>query len=197
MPPSKEPRIVRNGLATYGSPFFDVTLGGVFLEERFSDPLVIGLQGGVYLGDIVRLALRAEMPSSDARDEASGTRSNTYSLYATDSESPKFLYGGSLGISLVNSSNFAFSPGIMLMRSDVGDYGTVLGASLPFEWVTSRGLRFGLEVSLGRAFGGTVHYECPLGGCPAEALEDTDRKAGRALGLRFAIGYGIGYTRPR
>lgn len=174
-----------------------MTIGGAFIEERFSDPLIIGLQGGLYLGDIVRLALRAEMPSTDARDQASThyTSTGSYMVYTANSESPKLLYGGSLGVSLVNTENFVFSPGISLLRTDVSDYGTVIGASLPFEWVTSRGLRFGLDVTLGRGFGGTVRYACQSGSCPSETLTPTDRNAGRALGLRFSIGYGIGYTR--
>lgn len=187
------------GLASHGSPFFDVTLSGAFYEERFSDPLVVGLQGGAFLGDIVRLSLRAEMPSSDANDQAKerSRYTSSYTLRSVDAEPARFLFGGTLGVAVVNTPNFAFSPGIMAVRTDVADYGTVVGASLPFEWITSRGLRFGLEVDLGRAFGGKTRAICETGFCPAEDLGEQDRTAGRALGLRFSIGYGIGYARRR
>ena len=41
----------------------DATLNGTWLEDRFGDPFVFGVQGGAYLGDIVRLAIRLEMPT--------------------------------------------------------------------------------------------------------------------------------------
>ncbi|MGC4095144.1 MAG: hypothetical protein QM756_45945 [Polyangiaceae bacterium] len=183
------------GLATSGSPFFDASVGGVFMEQRFSDLFVLGLQGGVYAGDKVRIAVRLEMPSTDTGDRANNTRTSS-SVFVRDTASPRLLYGGSVGVTLINSNNFAFSPGAMLLRSDVSEYGTMIGASLPFEWVTSRGLRFGLEVDLGYGFGGKVNYQCFTGTtCTAADLEPSDRPSGRALGLRFAIGYGVGYTR--
>ena len=200
-PPPSDARVVSSRVATNGSPFFDVTLGGLFLEERFSDPIVVGIQGGAYLGDIVRLSLRAEMPSSEATDQASVhyDYQSSYSLVKVNSEPARFVFGGTLGVTVVNSQSFAFSPGVMALRSDVSDYGTVVGVSLPFEWITSRGRRFGLEVDLGRAFGGTAPVSCAstTGFCPTNDLGDRDRNAGRALGLRFSIGYGIGFNRVR
>lgn len=197
-----EQRALHANIATRGSPFFDASVGGLFLEERFGDPLIIGLQGGLFLGNIVRAALRLEMPSTEARDQASnryvelGTSGS--SVYNADSASPKLLYAGALGIVAVNAPNFAFSPGLMLLRSDVSDYGTVIGVSLPFEWITSRGLRFSLEANLGRAFGGKVRHACYNASsntsCPPSELAPSDRDAGRAIGLRFAIGYGFGYA---
>lgn len=200
-PPPSDVRVVSTRVVTNGSPFFDVTLGGLFLEERFGDPLVVGVQGGAYFGDLVRLSLRAEMPSSEATDQASSRYDyqSSYTLVNVKSEPARFVFGGTLGLTVVNTQNFAFSPGVMALRSDVSDYGTVLGVSLPFEWITSRGLRFGLEVDLGRAFGGTTHVTCTsaTGFCPTNDLGDQDRNAGRALGLRFSIGYGIGFSRVR
>ncbi|HET9929612.1 MAG TPA: hypothetical protein VFQ35_02945 [Polyangiaceae bacterium] len=192
--------MISSRVVTNGSPFFDVTLGGLFLEQRFGDPLVVGIQGGAYFADIVRLSLRAEMPSSEATDQAGSSYDyqSSYTLQRVDADPARFIFGGTLGISVVNTQNFAFSPGVLVLRSDVADYGTVLGVSLPFEWITSRGLRFGLEVDLGRAFGGTTRIGCySAGGCPPSEVGDKDREAGRALGLRFSIGYGIGFTRAR
>jgi hypothetical protein len=109
------------------------------------------------------------------------------------------LYGGALGVVATNSENFVFAPGVVFLRSDVSDYGSMLGVSMPFEWVTSRGMRFGLELDLGRAFGGTVHNQTctfdPATQANTCAMNDGDRKAGRAFAVRFQMGFG--FNRPR
>ncbi len=176
------------------SPFLDATLSGVWLEDRYGDPFVFGLQGGAYLGGRVRLVARLEMPSKNATDEYD-TWSDDGS-FSRKSADVTLLYGASLGIVAASSETFAFSPGVTFLRSDVSDYGNVLGISLPFEWVTSRGLRFGLEAGIGRAFGGTVHYECSQSqGCIGSAPVDKDRPAGRAIAIRFEMGYGFNHPR--
>ena len=105
------------------------------------------------------------------------------------------LYGATLGAVATSSENFVFAPGLVFVRSDVSDYGTMLGVSMPFEWVTSRGMRFGLELDLGRAFGGTVHNQTCVNDFTACTTTDSDRNAGRAFALRFNMGFG--FNRPR
>ena len=179
----------------------DATLNGTWLEDRYGDPFVFGVQGGAYLGELVRVAIRLEMPTENARDEYNswdavpapgpGTGSFTSSRR---SEAPTLLYGATLGAVATSSDNFVFAPGVVFVRSDVSDYGSMLGISMPFEWVTSRGMRFGLELDLGRAFGGTVHQETctDQGNC---STGNADRPAGRAFALRFQMGFGFNRAR--
>jgi hypothetical protein len=180
----------------------DVTLNGTWLEDRYGDPFVVGVQGGAYLGEVVRVAIRLEMPTENARDEYSsydsgGQASAGGGFTFTSplrSKAPTLLYGAALGVVATSSENFVFAPGLVFMRSDVSDYGSMLGISMPFEWVTSHGMRFGLELDLGRAFGGTVHNQtCPsVGGC---TTSDADRPPGRAFALRFQMGFGFNHAR--
>jgi hypothetical protein len=195
-------RVVDPRAAVKGSPFLDATLSGVWLEQRFGDPIVFGLQGGAYLGEAVRLVLRLEMPSKSSTDsfgydyDAPQVSTN---YFHTNSKAASLLYGASLGFVAASGEGFVFAPGVVFQRSDVEDYGTVLGIAMPFEWVTRRGLRFGIEVDLGRAFGGTVRYTCQqfngAGDCPVGPTFSGDRGAGRAFALRFQMGFGFNHPR--
>jgi hypothetical protein len=188
----------------------DATLNGTWLEDRFGDPFVFGVQGGAYLGGLVRAAIRLEMPTDNARDDYSEYNYDSTpvpapggpvytSSYPRNSDPPTLLYGGSLGVVATSSENFVFAPGVVFVRSDVSDYGNMLGISMPFEWVTSRGMRFALELDLGRAFGGKVHNRTcstnTTNGSQVCAESTIDRPAGRAFALRFAMGFG--FNRPR
>jgi hypothetical protein len=182
----------------------DATLTGTWLEDRYGDPFVFGVQGGAYLGEIVRLAVRLEMPTENARDDYSSYDEstpvptgggNTFTNNRS-SKAPTLLYGAALGVVATSSQNFVFAPGLVFVRSDVSDYGSMLGISMPFEWVTSYGMRFGLELDLGRAFGGKVHPETCTTGFPSVcATSDADRPAGRAFALRFQMGFGFNHSR--
>lgn len=180
----------------------DATLNGTWLEDRFGDPFVFGVQGGAYLGEVVRLTIRLEMPTANAQDDYSNYDSvptpsipgGGYS-YPRDSDPPTLLYGATLGAVATSSENFVFAPGVVFVRSDVSDYGSMLGVSMPFEWVTSRGMRFGLELDLGRSFGGTVHNQSCANDFTPCTITDTSRGAGRAFALRFQMGFG--FNRPR
>ena len=99
------------------------------------------------------------------------------------------LYGATLGAIATSSENFVFAPGLVFVRSDVSDYGSMLGISMPFEWVTARGMRFGLELDLGRSFGGTVRNRTCVSQVCTEG--EMDRPAGRAFALRFQMGFGF------
>lgn len=178
----------------------DATLAGLWLEQRFGDPIVFGLQGGAYLGEAVRVVIRLEMPSKNATDEFrldyndTGTSTN---YFPRNSTAATLLYGATVGVVAASSEGFVFAPGVVFQRSDVADYGSMLGIAIPFEWVTTRGLRFGMEVDLGRAFGGTVHYNCSVGvsECATGPTFDGDRGAGRAFALRFQMGFGFNHPR--
>lgn len=187
-------RVENTHAAVASSPFIDATISGLVLEDRYGDPFVFGVQAGAYLGQAVRLVARLEMPSKNATDDYS-RYGDDYNSFTRPSADVTLIYGGSLGIVAASSNTFAFSPGLMFLRSDVSDYGNFLGISLPFEWVTSRGLRFGLEAGLGRAFGGTVHYQCSTTVCPGGVPPDADRPAGRAAAIRFEMGFGFNHPR--
>lgn len=189
--------------AVKSSPFLDATLSGLWLEQRFGDPIVFGIQAGAYFGEMVRFAARLEMPSKNASDEFSFKYDDPYTstnYYPRDSKAATLLYGGSLGVVAASNEGFVFAPGITILRSDVEDYGTMLGIAMPFEWVTKRGLRFGMEIDLGRAFGGKVHYNCqvPGGGvseCASGPTFEGDRGAGRAFAIRFQMGFGFNHPK--
>jgi hypothetical protein len=190
-------RVVDPHAAVKSSPFLDATLSGMWLEQRFGDPIVFGLQGGAYFAQAVRFVLRLEMPSKSATDEFRldyDQTSNT-NYFHRDSKAVSLLYGATVGVVAASGEGFVFAPGVVLQRSDVEDYGTMLGIAMPFEWVTQRGLRFGLEVDLGRAFGGTVHYTCNSSPCATGPTFDGNRGAGRAFALRFQMGFG--FNRPQ
>lgn len=169
-------------------------------EQRFGDPIVFGIQGGLYIAETVRVVLRFEMPSKNATDEFRfdyDYNSGSTPYHPTDSTAATLLYGGALGFVAAASDGFVFAPGVVFQRSDVSDYGSMVGVAIPFEWVTTRGLRFGLEVNLGRAFGGTVHYACSdTGGAGCESPTwEGNRGAGRAFAIRFQMGFGFNRSR--
>jgi hypothetical protein len=176
----------------------DATLNGTWQEDRYGDPFVFGVQGGAYLGEIVRVSIRLEMPTENARDEYGGgydydsvpaPGGATSYTNSRRSEPPTLLYGATLGAIATSSENFVFAPGLVFVRSDVSDYGSMLGISMPFEWVTARGMRFGLELDLGRSFGGTVRNRTCVSQVCTEG--EMDRPAGRAFALRFQMGFGF------
>jgi hypothetical protein len=95
------------------------------------------------------------------------------------------------------------SPGIAFSRTDVSDYGSVIAFALPFEWVTSSGLRLGLEFDAGRAFGGVSHFQCysqfgtgTSATCPNGATTTQDRPTGTSILLQFQLGFGFGHPDP-
>jgi hypothetical protein len=93
--------------------------------------------------------------------------------------------------------SFVFSPGIALLRADVEDYGTFLGLSLPFEWVTNEGIRLGFEVDIGRAFGGEVHSRCGTPPCNAGPESSIDRPSRQAFYAHFQFGWGFNHPPAR
>lgn len=184
--------------AVRSSPFLDATISLVSMENRFIDPLVFGIAFGAYLGRMVRVVGRLEMPSTTDDSESFDYDEDYPSGYgAVSPGAVTLIYGGSVGIVAAHSTAFVFSPGILFLRTDVAEYGNVLGISIPFEWTTTKGLRFGFEAGLGRAFGGTQRLTCAYATSCAEGGEiERDRDDARALVLRFELGFGFNHPRP-
>jgi len=108
------------------------------------------------------------------------------------------VYGASVGVALYTSAGFVTSVSANFMRSDVADFGNMLGVSLPLEWVSHRGVRLGFETGFLRAFGGEVLGECrpndgfdPSGAsreCDQGEVRAFDRAAGSGVWLHFLVG---------
>lgn len=181
--------------AVQSSPFLGATVSLISLEDRFTDPLVLGISFGGYIGRAVRLVARIEMPSTEDTDNY---YDSTYSGYTpVEDEPPTLIYGGSLGIVAAHSQSLVFAPGVLFLRSDVSEYGNMVGVSIPFDWTTNRGLRFGLEVGFGRSFGGTSKQRCTYApSCEYGNETTSDREAARAFALRFELGFGFNHPKP-
>lgn len=188
------------------SPWFDLTVGSFLWTDRIDEFMNVGIQVGAYLGKRVRLSGRAFMPTEDAddqyptfNDDPFGSLDND-SFVLVDSEPARFLFGANLGVVAVSNKSFVMSPGLMFLRSDVSDYGTMVGLSLPFEWVTTTGMRVGFEFDIGRAFGGTVLERCVPGTgttvCQTGETRTIDREPGTAFLLHFQLGWGFNHPEP-
>jgi hypothetical protein len=171
---------------------------GVAADERFSDALVFGGQVGGYIGGWLRLSARLAVPT-DPSDNSGYDDGDVNFYFSQRIDTPSILYGASLGVVVARRTKFLFSPGITLNRTDVGDYGTLFGASMPFEWVMRGGTRFGFEVAFGRGLGGEVTYECvspTATTCASGDVVTTDRDPGIFFMIGLNIGFGLGYPEP-
>lgn len=201
-PPKPRPRYPSDS-AVRTWPFIDVLVGGINMENRLQHFLSLGIAAGVFLGDIVRVAPQVSMFSSEADDDLQPFESSDTipaDFQPEPSESASVLYGGSLGFALISRQSFAFSPGVIYLRTDVSDYGSFLGVSLPFEWVSNEGARFGFVVDIGRAFGGSVRASCfgssVPGDCDPGEVREFDREAGAAFYSHFQMGWGFNHPPP-
>jgi hypothetical protein len=149
--------------------------------------------------DRIRLGARLQAPIDEPRDDFGSdgrVLSNDGSFQPIDSEAPVVVYGGSVGVALIDLPGFVMSPGIYVLRSDVADYGTMLGFALPFEWVTRRGMRVGFDFGIVRSFGGEVQQQCtsfsPTGApatCDPGEVRAFDREGGNGFFANFLIGW--------
>ncbi|HWZ89458.1 MAG TPA: hypothetical protein VNW92_11430, partial [Polyangiaceae bacterium] len=151
--------------AVSSSPFVDVLVSSVSWQYRVSQFLNVGLQAGVYAAGRLRLTANVILPTSELTDQYYASAYDYSSngsayYYGQSSKAASLFYGASAGIVAVGTPSFVMAPGVAFSRTDVSDYGTSFGVSLPFEWVTATGLRLGLELDLGRAFGGSAHLQC-------------------------------------
>lgn len=192
--------------ATQTSPFLDLLVAGIAQDKRFDHLFNVGMQTGAYLGGRVRVAARFIMLTSEPEDDLAHSSSSfgdddlPDGFAALASDAPIIVYGGSLGFSVVARRSFAFSPGVIVSRTDKSDYGTFLGMSAPFEWVTDDGARFGFEVGFGRGFGGEVRGRCESFGTvtPCDPGEERkfDRPSGGAFYAHFQFGWGFNHPEP-
>jgi hypothetical protein len=181
----------------------DLLVAGMAWDKRYSHFFNVGMQVGAYVAGRLRLSVRGVLLTSEPNDELAydyGYSSNSTiddGFQSEASDPPAFIYGASLGFAGIARQNFVFSPGIAGWRTDVGDYGNFLGLALPFEWVTDSGARFGFEVDIGRAFGGTVHATCANLGtstpCTPGEQRDFDRPSGTAFYGSFQFGWGFNH----
>jgi hypothetical protein len=153
---------------------------------------MFGGQVGGYAGGWLRLSARLAVPT-DPSDNSG--YDDLLVNYAERIDTPSIMYGASLGVVVARRTKFVFSPGITLNRTDVGSYGTLFGASMPFEWVMRGGTRFGFEVAFGRGLGGEVKYECTAVNCVNDVSRDRDPGVFFMIGLN--IGFGLGYPEPQ
>jgi hypothetical protein len=174
--------------AVRSTPFADILVVSNAWQRRFSEGLSNGGQVGTYLAGRVRLAARLAFLTETVRDDQEDSPGRS-------SKAPSFLYGASAGFVVFRSPHFALSPGLLFARTNVSDYGTMLGLSVPFEWVTNDGVRLGLEIAGGSVFGGSSAVSCSLN-CDVAPVTFEDRQSGGALWLQFQVGFGIHHPAP-
>lgn len=174
------------------SPFFNGMLGGLSVGRRFDSNAYFGAELGAFFGPW-RASLRAWFPFG-VQQETGLTMSNQEfrSIAATK---PALIGGATLGVALYSGPGFVASFGVAFMRTDVPDFGNLLGVSLPLEWVTRGGVRIGTEPGFLGAFGGEVVAECnrfdPMPStreCDDGELRAFDRESGTGVWLHFLIG---------
>ena len=178
--------------AVKASPFIDIALGSYAWSERFEVPLSIGANVGGYLGDLVRVVANVSAPLESQTDQE---RTLVTGGFIDVTPRPKILFGASVGVAAMARRGFVLAPGLTLQRTGFSEYGTLIGASVPLEWVTRIGLRIAVEGSLGVVVGGNKRWECHSECQTPPDASDGDRKSGLGGGLRFSFGYGFGYPK--
>jgi hypothetical protein len=176
--------------AVRSSPFFDAIIVAADWQHRFSQAVNLGAQAGVYVAGRLRVSAKIAFPTEGSQDQEAD--------FGSGAKTPSFFYASSAGFAAVRTPSFAMSPGLMFARTDVSDYGTMLGFSLPLDWVTRSGLRLGLEGGFGRAFGGRRASSCLTPGAADcnQRPRYEDRESGAALWLQFQIGFGFNHPGP-
>lgn len=187
--PPPPPRFADDA-AVSSTPFFDAVIVAADFQNHISQSVSVGAQAGVFVAGRARLTAKIAFPTEGLGDQQAD--------FGSEAKNPSFFYAFSAGVAALRTPTFVMSPGVMLARTDVSDYGTMLGLSLPLDWVMKSGLRLGLEGGLGRAFGGRRAVTCDTPGasdCSGQPKYE-DRKAGTALWLQFQIGFGFNHPGP-
>lgn len=176
--------------AVSSTPFFDAIVVAADWQHRISESASIGAQAGAFVAHRVRLTAKISFPTGGWGD-GSGS-------YTSGLKTPSFFYAFSAGFAALRTPTFVMSPGVMFARTDVSDYGSMLGLSLPLDWVTKGGLRLGIEGGLGPAFGGRSAINCsePTSNDCSQRPIYENRKSGAALWLQFHIGFGFNHPGP-
>jgi len=188
-PPKPPPLRFPEDAAVASTPFFDAIVVAADWQHRVSQAVTVGAQGGVYIAGRVRVTAKIAFPTETISDQQAD--------FGSGSKPPAFFYAFSAGFTVLRSASFALSPGLLFARTDVGDYGSTLGVSLPCDWVTQSGLRLGLEGGAGRAFGGQRAVGCSVAAADCnQRPKYEDRDGGLALWLQFQIGFGFNHPAP-
>jgi hypothetical protein len=172
------------------------------IDYRPSSLLSVGMQLGWYPAKRARVAARL-IKHIDIDGDSYGDDPDLYygdvvdGWGSSDPAPPEIYFGGSVGFVAVSRTRFVMSPSLFFMRSEMGEYGSVLGISFPLEWVHRGGLRIGVEPALGYGFGGSQREVCVEDWfCEAGSFRRVDRRGGPALYAQFQFGYGLGYPDP-
>jgi hypothetical protein len=173
--------------------------GSVAMSDRYSSLMVFGAQLGTFFGG-VRVAGRFGAMMSDTSVRTSGLKGLPDGYVIDSPDEPSLLFGGTVGYAVASSAGFAFSPGVLLLRTDVGSLGTGLGVNLPFEWVSRAAMRIGFEVAVGVGVGGSVRATCTSRSfssttstppCDAGEVRDFGRHSAAGFYAGFQIGWGM------
>ena len=156
-------------------------------QHRFSESVNLGAEAGVYVAGRGRLTAKIAFPTDSVGDQQAD--------FGSGSRPPSLFYAFSAGFAIVRTPTFALSPGLMFARTDVSDYGSMFGLSLPLDWVTKSGLRLGLEAGVGSARGGQS-VNCSTSAECNQRPRSQDRESGVALWLQFQIGFGFNHPGP-
>ena len=167
------------------SPFFNGTFGGMSVGQRFESNAYLGSELGAFFGPW-RASLRALFPFG-VHQETGFSQSNP-EFRSIASTKPALIFGATAGAALYTSRGFVASVSVGFMRSDVSDFGNMLGLSLLLEWITRHGVRIGFEPGILAAFGGEVLAECQTGACEQGEIRAFDRDFDTGVWLHFLVG---------
>jgi hypothetical protein len=175
------------------SPWVDLAFFNFSLDGRVDEFTNLAVQVGGYFWDHLRLSARLVAPLEEVKDSggygSGGVSSSGFTRIK--SRSVSVLYGASAGFAITNSKSFVFAPSLALIRTDVEDYGSAVMFALPFEWTTTRNVRVGFELELGRAIGGHVREICRSSGKSCGS-RDVERPGATAVVAQFYMGWALG-----
>jgi hypothetical protein len=188
------------------SPFIDLWVGSVGLGERFLSPISLGLGLGLHAWDRVLFGAQLTLlGSSIESDDNAENRTlpegfRRIECRETSTCSPaQLVYGFRVGVVAVDDDSFIMAPSLNFLRSDESVYGSAVGLTIPFLWVTSVGLRIGWDLGPYISFGGGLRARCeaPFVGtgvptCEQGEERDFDRPVAAGFVGGFTLGFGFG-----
>jgi hypothetical protein len=185
------------------SPFLNGTWGSLAIGERFSSSAYLGAELGAFFGRW-RVSARTLFPFGV--NQSTGEVMSNPEFMSIASEKPALIYGVTAGAAAYYSTGFVASVGLNFMRSDVSDFGNILGVSLPLEWITRWGIRVGVEPGFLHAFGGETLADCTQSlpppndpsavGCDVGEVRAFDREAGNGFWVHFLLGIPFSTPEP-
>ena len=201
-PPPRPKPVYPEDAAGQTTPFIDVLTAGIAVDKRYGHFFTVGVQGGAYLASRFRIVGRVLLFTTEPEDDLAHEYYSNEDVVpdgyiGVSSDRPVVLVGGAIGIAPVVRRNFVFAPGIAFHTTNVGDYGSMLTLSMPFEWVTDDGMRIGFEIDIGRAFGGKITGRCISPPCSVGDEQEFDRPAAPAFLGAFQLGWGFNRPPPK